>query len=322
LYSSGISTCFFTYATSLVVVFCKTRIRIHYNGSAEEWIAESQDVGKGVIVMANHRTRIDWMFVGWCYAYFINKVATMKIILATTLKYVPFFGWAMQVLAFIFLTRERVKDLPHIAESISFSLNVEPSSPCMLIFPEGTDLAPSNQEKCEAFRLAKQEQLRTQEGEGRTGALISNERRWFDSPRRFTLYPKAAGLTCIVKEYIKYYRRRRESAPGSVPQVVEDKGTNGEHSSTDPCIILHDLTIAYRDYKFGKRSSDLSLLQGEFPPEVHICVRKAHIPIKRPTEEACSAAASDAAALAKSAGVAVGGEGEHSYMFGKIEQVC
>lgn len=286
-YASCVSAAFFSFATSMAVVFCNTHIRIYYNGNEDDWKAESRQSNKGVIVIANHRTRIDWIFVGWCYSYFINKAATLKIILATTLKYWPFFGWSMQVLSFIFLTRERKNDLPHIARSMSYSLNVEPSAPCVLIFPEGTDLAPVNQEKGDAFLQTKQEKLAEQTQEGIVNTRLDSELRWFKSPRRFTLFPKTAGLDCIVQQYIKYFREH--SGPSTAVATPRDEKvpvkTQMVDMDTAPCIVLHDLTIAYKDSVFGVRSSDLSLLRGEFPPEVHIYVRKSRIPIEKQARE-------------------------------------
>lgn len=42
-------------------------------------------------------------------------------------------------------------------------------------------------------------------------------------------------------------------------------------------ILFHDITIAYNDYHMGKRTSEYSLLLGEFPHEIHLCVQRFHL---------------------------------------------
>jgi hypothetical protein len=39
-------------------------------------------------------------------------------------------------------------------------------------------------------------------------------------------------------------------------------------------LIIHDITIAYRDFQKGERPSELGLLLGRFPKEVHLFVRR------------------------------------------------
>jgi 1-acyl-sn-glycerol-3-phosphate acyltransferase len=97
----------------------------------------------GVIIFSNHRTVVDWMFVGWSYCSIINKLSTLKVMLKEPLRSVPIFGSIMQMLKFIFLHRKREKDIPHITRILSYLIKLQ-TYPTILIFPEGTDLSPSN----------------------------------------------------------------------------------------------------------------------------------------------------------------------------------
>ena len=83
------------------------------------------------------------MYAGWCYASLINAATSLKIILKGALRAVPVFGWTMQLMMFIFLSRNRDEDLPHISNVFSYLHSVG-TQPSVLIFPEGTDLSPSN----------------------------------------------------------------------------------------------------------------------------------------------------------------------------------
>lgn len=47
--------------------------------------------------------------------------------------------------------------------------------------------------------------------------------------------------------------------------------------------MIHDITIAYDDYYPQQRTSEISLLNGEFPKEIHLFIHRYHmseIPIK------------------------------------------
>ena len=74
----------------------------------------------------------------------------MVIILKDSLRTAPIFGWLMQLALYIFLKRNRENDLPHISKMLSYLTSLR-TVPSLLLFPEGTDLSPSNIEKSNRF---------------------------------------------------------------------------------------------------------------------------------------------------------------------------
>eukprot|EP00405_Crypthecodinium_cohnii_P006269 CAMPEP_0194780182 /NCGR_PEP_ID=MMETSP0323_2-20130528/72982_1 /TAXON_ID=2866 ORGANISM="Crypthecodinium cohnii, Strain Seligo" /NCGR_SAMPLE_ID=MMETSP0323_2 /ASSEMBLY_ACC=CAM_ASM_000346 /LENGTH=299 /DNA_ID=CAMNT_0039718081 /DNA_START=51 /DNA_END=946 /DNA_ORIENTATION=- len=131
--------------------------------------------GHDVILIKNHRTRIDWMFTwGLCLA--LDRLGSLKIVMKDSLKKVPFFGWAMQHFGFTFLSRKnRDHDLATLKWSSSYQSHEPGSRMTMLIFPEGTDLSSSNLEKSKAFAT-------------KAGLPVYRE----------VLHPKIAGLGAVV----------------------------------------------------------------------------------------------------------------------------
>jgi lysocardiolipin and lysophospholipid acyltransferase len=115
------------------------------------------DAAERALVISNHRCRLDWMFL-WAFFRRLGGGAgscagglpTLKIVLKDTLKHLPAFGWAMQFFLFLFLRRAWERDAAHIASLLGyFRAHGEPLS--LLLFPEGTDLSPSNVAKSNAF---------------------------------------------------------------------------------------------------------------------------------------------------------------------------
>jgi 1-acyl-sn-glycerol-3-phosphate acyltransferase len=104
----------------------------------------------GVLILSNHRTRTDWLYVGLCYSSFLSVMSNLVIILKDSLRTAPIFGWLMQLGLYIFLKRSRENDLPHISKMLTYiaSLGTVPS---LLLFPEGTDLSESNLQKSNRF---------------------------------------------------------------------------------------------------------------------------------------------------------------------------
>lgn len=104
----------------------------------------------GVIILSNHRTRTDWLYVGLCYGSFVSVMSNMVIILKDSLRTAPIFGWLMQLALYIFLKRNRDDDLPHISKMLAYLTSLG-TIPSLLLFPEGTDLSDSNIEKSNRF---------------------------------------------------------------------------------------------------------------------------------------------------------------------------
>jgi lysocardiolipin and lysophospholipid acyltransferase len=59
-------------------------------------------VPRRVLLISNHRTRLDWLFL-WSMSLFAHNGAGLRIVLKAGLKDVPFFGWALQQFDCLFL---------------------------------------------------------------------------------------------------------------------------------------------------------------------------------------------------------------------------
>jgi lysocardiolipin and lysophospholipid acyltransferase len=125
-------------------------------------ISEDTSVLKSpCLIVMNHRTRFDWLFL-WCYLIRKGDLNRGKVILKKQLKHVFGYGWAMQVLLFIFLSRDWTSDEAYLHQM--FGHFVESKYPLqLLIFPEGTDLSESNKAKSQKYaeenNLTKYEQV-------------------------------------------------------------------------------------------------------------------------------------------------------------------
>ncbi|CAK4660374.1 unnamed protein product [Aphanomyces euteiches] len=145
-----------------------TEIYIIGDKSRLECIASSERA----VWISNHRTRIDWMLL-WSLGLRTNTLHHLKIILKNGLRSVPVFGWAMQMFQFIFLSRDWKQDEKNLTTLLTHLGATRPNS-SYLLFPEGTDLSPSNVEKSNAFAVAK-------------GQV----------PRKYSLYPRTTGWNHI-----------------------------------------------------------------------------------------------------------------------------
>lgn len=90
----------------------------------------------------------------WSLCLRTGNLSAMKIVLKDSLKAMPGFGWATQCFLFIFLARDKTKDLQYLDEVLSYqSRNGLPVS--LVLFPEGTDLHPEAIVKSDAFAVQK-----------------------------------------------------------------------------------------------------------------------------------------------------------------------
>ncbi|KAL1764380.1 lysocardiolipin acyltransferase 1, partial [Sigmodon hispidus] len=105
--------------------------------------------GERSVIIMNHRTRVDWMFLWNCLMRY-SYLRLEKICLKSSLKSVPGFGWAMQAAAFIFIHRKWKDDKSHFEDMIDYFCDIrEPVQ--LLIFPEGTDLTENNKTRSNDF---------------------------------------------------------------------------------------------------------------------------------------------------------------------------
>lgn len=105
--------------------------------------------GERSVIIMNHRTRMDWMFLWNCLMRY-SYLRLEKICLKASLKSVPGFGWAMQAAAYIFIQRKWKDDKSHFEDMIDYFCNIhEPLQ--LLIFPEGTDLTENSTARSNEF---------------------------------------------------------------------------------------------------------------------------------------------------------------------------
>jgi lysocardiolipin and lysophospholipid acyltransferase len=105
--------------------------------------------GERSVIIMNHRTRMDWMFLWNCLMRY-SYLRLEKICLKASLKSVPGFGWAMQAAAYVFIHRKWKDDKSHFEDMISYFCDIhEPLQ--LLIFPEGTDLTENSKARSNDF---------------------------------------------------------------------------------------------------------------------------------------------------------------------------
>ncbi|XP_060101410.1 lysocardiolipin acyltransferase 1 [Heteronotia binoei] len=130
--------------------------------------------GERSVIIMNHRTRMDWMFLWNCLLRY-SYLRLEKICLKSSLKGIPGFGWAMQVAAFIFIQRKWEEDKNHFENMLDYFCDIhEPLQ--LLIFPEGTDLTENTKARSNEF--AEKNGLQKYE---------------------YVLHPRTTGFTFIVE---------------------------------------------------------------------------------------------------------------------------
>ncbi|KAL8058952.1 hypothetical protein ABFX02_03G056000 [Erythranthe guttata] len=104
---------------------------------------ERVPVEERVLIIANHRTEVDWMYL-WNLALRKGCLGYIKYVLKSSLMKLPVFGWGFHFLEFIPVERKWEVDEPVMQQMLSTFAN--PRDPLWLaIFPEGTDY---DEEKC------------------------------------------------------------------------------------------------------------------------------------------------------------------------------
>lgn len=90
-----------------------------------------------VLLIANHRTEVDWMYL-WDLALRKGCLGYIKYILKSTLMKLPVFGWGFNILEFIPVERKWEVDESVVRQMLSTFK--DPQDPLWLaLFPEGTD---------------------------------------------------------------------------------------------------------------------------------------------------------------------------------------
>uniref|UniRef100_A0ACD5ZUT9 Uncharacterized protein n=1 Tax=Avena sativa TaxID=4498 RepID=A0ACD5ZUT9_AVESA len=104
---------------------------------------ENVPPAKRVLLFANHRTEVDWMYL-WNLAFRKGQLGYIKYILKSSLMKIPVLSWAFHLFEFIPVERKWEIDERIIQNRLSKFKN--PRDPLWLaVFPEGTDYT---EEKC------------------------------------------------------------------------------------------------------------------------------------------------------------------------------
>ncbi|XP_023530105.1 probable 1-acyl-sn-glycerol-3-phosphate acyltransferase 5 isoform X2 [Cucurbita pepo subsp. pepo] len=96
-----------------------------------------------VLIIANHRTEVDWMYL-WDLAIRKGQLGYIKYILKSSLMKLPVFGWGFHILEFISVERKWEVDESTMRQMLSTFKDYH--DPLWLaLFPEGTDFT---EQKC------------------------------------------------------------------------------------------------------------------------------------------------------------------------------
>lgn len=101
------------------------------------------------LVLLNHRTRLDWMFILSLQARYAS-LKHFRISLKYPIRHVPGAGWAMQIGGFLFLKRTFEEDKDRI-ENLLTHFKTWHCGPQLLLFPEGTDFRDDSLESSKRF---------------------------------------------------------------------------------------------------------------------------------------------------------------------------
>uniref|UniRef100_A0A0A9GN58 1-acylglycerol-3-phosphate O-acyltransferase n=1 Tax=Arundo donax TaxID=35708 RepID=A0A0A9GN58_ARUDO len=136
---------------------------------------ESVPPKERVLLFANHRTEVDWMYL-WDFALRKGRLQCIKYILKKSLMKLPVFSWAFHIIEFIPVERKWEIDEAIIRSRLSELKN--PKDPLWLaIFPEGTDYT---EKKC----------IKSQEYAAEHGLPVLKN----------VLLPKTKGFNCCLQE--------------------------------------------------------------------------------------------------------------------------
>ncbi|KAL5558101.1 hypothetical protein UlMin_034312 [Ulmus minor] len=119
------------------------------NGTRVVFYGDSVPVKERVMLLANHRTEVDWMYL-WDLALRKGCLGHIKYILKSSLMKLPVFGWGFHVLEFVPLERKWEVDEPVLHQMLSTFR--DPRDPLWLaLFPEGTDFTEEKSKRSQKF---------------------------------------------------------------------------------------------------------------------------------------------------------------------------
>jgi len=108
-----------------------------------------------LLVICNHHCRLDWIFL-WPVFARMRRLGSLQVALKADLKSVPVFGWAVQAFLYLFIDRnDRAGSLASMGRTIDHVVCQRGEEITLLIFPEGTDLSPSQLRKSNEHAVSK-----------------------------------------------------------------------------------------------------------------------------------------------------------------------
>jgi lysocardiolipin and lysophospholipid acyltransferase len=114
-----------------------------------EYSGDKLPVSESAIIMSNHVTNMD-VFCLVAYQYRKGMCGHGKFMAKSSLKHVPFFGWACAMMGQVFLKRDWDKDKTRLTETFDFLLrNRLPVH--LVVFNEGTRINEKNRKEMMEF---------------------------------------------------------------------------------------------------------------------------------------------------------------------------
>eukprot|EP00111_Clytia_hemisphaerica_P008649 TCONS_00025286-protein len=107
------------------------------------------DERDNVLIILNHRCRVDWMFY-WMAVLRTGRLHNEKIIMKNELKHIPGPGWCMQYLLYCFLQRKWETDRGYLERYVNYFIDAKYPLQFFL-FPEGTDFDKNGKASSDRF---------------------------------------------------------------------------------------------------------------------------------------------------------------------------
>ncbi|XP_078604244.1 lysocardiolipin acyltransferase 1-like isoform X2 [Branchiostoma floridae x Branchiostoma japonicum] len=110
---------------------------------------DSINPGERTLLIMNHRTRLDWMFL-WMYLIRRGQLSKEKIILKNELRKIPGAGWGLETACFLFITRRWEEDEKIMKKILDYLSSIGHRTQ-LLLFPEGTDFTERTRQRSDAY---------------------------------------------------------------------------------------------------------------------------------------------------------------------------
>lgn len=231
-------------------------------------------------VIPSEKTKFSSSFMVTTSGGGFRALMELSIILKEDLKYLPFIGWGTQCSRYIFLQRNWLKDENHMIRmlqllyrpSFLFTNSISSTVPSsltsrysILLFPEGTDLAPSNIVKSEKFCKDKN--------------IVFYQQ---------ILHPRTKGFLHVVNTLVKNETvASMDMMMNSTGNEYPSRSISCTKPSDNSLDVIYDITMAYEG---TIPQTEKSLVTGKVPRKVHVYIRPYDI--QKSTEVSASSSSS------------------------------